>query len=396
MYSDDEKVVLCGASAYEQKYYFNQDFASLPQSVQDELHIMCVMFTVEIGGIFTMWFDSDGSLQFETEAVDADAMYDEIGGALRIKQYQEEKKDLLESLELYYRVLCKEQGAGLICMEMVSAKAILYKNKNTEDLMTIHPGEHPVSLQLFGSDPEILAQIAAQIEERPFDILDFNMGCPVPKVVNNGEGSALMKDPALVRKIVTGMVKAVKKPVTVKIRKGFNEESANAVEIAKILEDCGVAAIAVHGRTRAQFYSGKADWDIIRQVKEAVSIPVIGNGDVVDAASAEALVEQTGCDGIMIGRGAEGNPWIFKQILHYRETGETLAKPTQHEVKEMMLRHARMQVEYKGGAIGIREMRKHVAWYTAGFPHSAKLRAAINQVESLQELEQMLNEWERG
>ena len=185
-------------------------------------------------------------------------------------------------------------------------------------------------------------------------------------------------------------------PVTVKIRKGFNEESANAVEIAKILEDCGVAAIAVHGRTRAQFYSGKADWDIIRRVKEAVSIPVIGNGDVTDAASAEALVEQTGCDGIMIGRGAEGNPWIFKQILHYMETGETLARPTQHEVKEMMLRHARMQVEYKGGAIGIREMRKHVAWYTAGFPHSAKLRAAINQVESLQALEQMLNEWERG
>lgn len=222
------------------------------------------------------------------------------------------------------------------------------------------------------------------------------MGCPVPKVVNNGEGSALMKDPHLVRQIVTSMVKAVKKPVTVKIRKGFNEESANAVEIAKILEDCGVAAIAVHGRTRAQFYSGKADWDIIRRVKEAVSIPVIGNGDVTDAASAEALVEQTGCDGIMIGRGAEGNPWIFKQILHYMQTGETLARPTQHEVKEMMLRHARMQVEYKGGAIGIREMRKHVAWYTAGFPHSAKLRAAINQVESLQALEQMLNEWERG
>ena len=291
--------------------------------------------------------------------------------------------------DLPFRVLCKEQGAGLICMEMVSAKAILYKNKNTEDLMTIHPGEHPVSLQLFGSDPEILAQIAAQIEERPFDILDFNMGCPVPKVVNNGEGSALMKDPALVRKIVTGMVKAVKKPVTVKIRKGFNEESANAVEIAKILEDCGVAAIAVHGRTRAQFYSGKADWDIIRRVKEAVSIPVIGNGDVTDAASAEALVEQTGCDGIMIGRGAEGNPWIFKQILHYMETGETLARPTQHEVKEMMLRHARMQVEYKGETMGMREMRKHIAWYTTGYPHSAAIRREANFIETYEQLEKL-------
>ena len=236
--------------------------------------------------------------------------------------------------DLPFRVLCKEQGAGLICMEMVSAKAILYKNKNTEDLMTIHPGEHPVSLQLFGSDPEILAQIAAQIEERPFDILDFNMGCPVPKVVNNGEGSALMKDPALVRKIVTGMVKAVKKPVTVKIRKGFNErigECCGNCEDPRGLRsgrNCG------SWKNESAVYSGKADWDIIRRVKEAVSIPVIGNGDVTDAASAEALVEQTGCDGIMIGRGAEGNPWIFKQILHYMETGETLARPTQHEVKE--------------------------------------------------------------
>ena len=298
--------------------------------------------------------------------------------------------------DLPFRLLCREQGAGMSVTEMVSAKAILYKNKNTKELLAVDPAEGPVSVQLFGSDPEIMAAIAAQIEDGPYVAIDVNMGCPVPKIVNNHEGSALMKDPAQAEKVLTAMVKAVKKPVTVKIRKGFNEESANAVEIAKILEDCGVAAIAVHGRTRAQFYSGKADWDIIRQVKEAVSIPVIGNGDVVDAASAEALVEQTGCDGIMIGRGAEGNPWIFKQILHYRETGETLAKPTQHEVKEMMLRHARMQVEYKGGAIGIREMRKHVAWYTAGFPHSAKLRAAINQVESLQELEQMLNEWERG
>ena len=298
--------------------------------------------------------------------------------------------------DLPFRLLCKEQGAGLLCMEMISAKALRYKNKNTKALLAIDPREYPVSLQLFGEDPDIISEQAKRIEELPFQILDINMGCPVPKVVRNGEGSALMKDPKRIYDIVYKTARAIKKPVTIKIRKGFDEEHVNAVEIAKIAESCGVAAVAVHGRTRQQYYSGKADWDIIRRVKEAVSIPVIGNGDVTDAASAEALVEQTGCDGIMIGRGAEGNPWIFKQILHYMQTGETLARPTQHEVKEMMLRHARMQVEYKGGAIGIREMRKHVAWYTAGFPHSAKLRAAINQVESLQALEQMLNEWERG
>ena len=294
--------------------------------------------------------------------------------------------------DLAFRRLCKEQGAGLICMEMVSAKAILYKNKNTEDLMTIHPGEHPVSLQLFGSDPEILAQIAAQIEERPFDILDFNMGCPVPKVVNNGEGSALMKKPELVHEIVYKVSYAIEKPVTVKIRKGFTEDAVNAVEIAKIAEEAGAAAVAVHGRTREQYYAGQADWDIIRQVKEAVSIPVIGNGDVDSPQKAEALVRETGCDGIMIGRAVQGNPWLFSRILHYQETGELLPPPSMEEVKDMMLRHAKMQLEYKGEYQGIREMRKHVAWYTTGFPNSARLRNEINHAECHEELETLLNE----
>lgn len=294
--------------------------------------------------------------------------------------------------DLPFRLLCKEQGAGLLCMEMVSAKAILYKNKNTEELLSIDSRENPVSLQLFGSDPDIVSQIAHSIEERPFDILDFNMGCPVPKIVGNKEGSALMKDPKLVEEILSKMVKAVKKPVTVKIRKGFDDDHVNAVEIAKIAEAAGVSAIAVHGRTREQFYSGKADWDIIRQVKEAVSIPVIGNGDLLSAEDVIAMGELTGCDGFMIGRGAQGNPWIFKQILHYFETGEHLPKPDMEEVSRMILRHARMMLEFKGEYIGIREIRKHAAWYTAGYPNSAKLRVQINAVESIEELEKLLFE----
>lgn len=295
--------------------------------------------------------------------------------------------------DLPFRLLCKEQGAGLLCMEMVSAKAIYYNNKNTETLMQIEPEERPVSLQLFGSDPVIMSEMAKRIEDRPFDILDINMGCPVPKVVNNGEGSALMKNPGLVRKIVTSVSKAIKKPLTVKIRKGFDENNINAVEIAKIIEDSGAAAVAVHGRTRQQYYSGKADWDIIRQVKEAVSIPVIGNGDVDNPQKAKQLLEETGCDGIMVGRATEGNPWIFREISHYLDTGELLPHPALEEVKEMILRHARLQLEYKGEYTGMREMRKHVAWYTAGFPHSARLRGAVNEIESMEQLMVLLDGW---
>ena len=294
--------------------------------------------------------------------------------------------------DLPFRLLCKEQGAGLLCMEMISAKAIQYNNKNTKALMEIHPEEEPVSLQLFGSDPEVISEIAKQIEELPFAILDINMGCPVPKIVRNGEGSALMNQPKLVHEIVKKTVNAIKKPVTVKIRKGFNDESINAVEIAKIIEDAGASAVAVHGRTREQYYSGKADWDIIRQVKEAVSIPVIGNGDVTSGEKAIAMMEQTGCDGVMIGRVAQCNPWIFSELLYYEQNGVMPERPSAEELKAMMLRHARLQMQYKGAYLGIREMRKHVAWYTTGLKNSAKLRGEINAVESYEELEALLNE----
>ncbi len=288
--------------------------------------------------------------------------------------------------DLPFRILCREQGAGMVGMEMVSAKAIYYGNKNTEQLLEIHPQEMPASLQLFGSAPDIIGEMAKRIEERPFAVLDLNMGCPVPKIVNNGEGSALMKDPKLVEEILTRLVKAVKKPVTVKIRKGFDEEHVNAVEIARIAEGCGVAAVAVHGRTRAQYYSGKADWDIIAAVKDAVKIPVIGNGDVTSARSAEAMLRYTGCDGVMIGRAAQGNPWIFREVTEYLETGAAVPRPKPEEVKELVERHAALQLKYKGEYTAVREMRKHLAWYTAGYPHSARFRQTINTMETMEEL----------
>ncbi len=295
--------------------------------------------------------------------------------------------------DLPFRILCKEQGAALCCMEMVSAKGIYYNNKNTESLLMVDEAERPVSLQLFGSDPDIISEMAARIEDRNWDILDINMGCPVPKVVNNGDGSALMKNPLLAGQIIEKTVKAIKKPVTVKIRKGFDDDHINAVEMAHVAQESGASAIAVHGRTREQYYSGKADWSIIADVKAAVDIPVIGNGDILDARDVIAMSQQTGCDGFMIGRGCQGNPWIFHQILHYFETGELIGKPPIEEMISTMLRHARLQIQYKGDYLGIREMRKHAAWYTAGYKGASKLRGRINDVESYDDLQALFEDF---
>lgn len=295
--------------------------------------------------------------------------------------------------DLPFRVLCKEAGADLIYTEMVSAKGIMYNNKNTESLLQVEDMERPVALQLFGADPEIMSQQAKRIEGRNFDIIDINMGCPVPKVVNNGEGSALMKNPKLIGEIVSAMTHILEKPVTVKIRKGFGEQDCNAPEIAKIVEDAGGAAVAVHGRTREQYYSGKADWDVIRRVKEAVSIPVIGNGDIFTPQDAKRMLEETGCDGVMLARGVRGNPWLFTQTKAYLKDGTLLPKPPISQVIETILRHGEMQVAYKGEYLGMREMRKHVAWYTTGYPQSAKLRNQINAIENLTDLQVLLEDY---
>lgn len=295
--------------------------------------------------------------------------------------------------DLPFRLLCKEKGCDILYTEMISAKGLYYNNKNTGPLLMTTEEEKPIGVQLFGSDPELLADMANKIEDRGFAFVDVNMGCPVPKIVNNGEGSALMKDPKLIGDIVSAMVKKCRLPITIKIRSGFDEEHINAPEIAHIAEVSGASAIAVHGRTRSQYYSGHADWDVIRQVKERVTIPVIGNGDINDVFDVIKMREQTGCDGFMIGRGARGNPWIFDEIKTYLETGEIKARPVLHEIKDMMLRHARLMIEYKGEFTGIHEMRKHVAWYSAGFKDSSKLRNLINQVETYDEMVELLDRY---
>ncbi|WP_434311797.1 tRNA dihydrouridine synthase DusB [Hominifimenecus sp. rT4P-3] len=293
--------------------------------------------------------------------------------------------------DLPYRLLCKEQGCDAMYTEMISAKALFYKSKNTKALLLSELRERPIAVQLFGSEPDLMAEMAAGIEDA-FDWIDVNMGCPVPKVVNNGEGSALMKNPQLVSQIVEAMSKKLKKPLTVKIRAGFDSSTRNAVEIAKRIEAGGAAAVTVHGRTREQYYSGTADWEIIRAVKEAVSIPVIGNGDIFQAQDALRMVEETGCDGVMVARGAKGNPWLFREIRAAFDGRPVPARPNGAEMREMILRHAKLQLQYKGEYTGMREMRKHLAWYTSGCPHSSALRGRANTVETMADLEKLV--WE--
>lgn len=295
--------------------------------------------------------------------------------------------------DLPFRLLCKEQGCGMVYTEMVSAKGLYYGSQRTYDLLTVHEDEHPVGVQLFGSDSVIMANMAARLSRTDADIIDINMGCPAPKIVKNDEGCALMRDPDRVRRIVGEVVSASEKPVTVKIRMGWDEDSINATHIARIAQEEGASAITIHGRTRTQFYSGQANWDIIRQVKEEVDIPVIGNGDIKTPEDAERMLNDTGCDAVMIGRAAQGNPWIFKRVVHYLKTGELLPEPTAEERIDMAMRHLDMAIDIKGERIALPEMRKHISWYLKGMDGAANMRALINSMDNAQDVKEVLSSY---
>lgn len=295
--------------------------------------------------------------------------------------------------DLPFRLICKEKGCGMLYTEMINAKALCYDDENTKNMLKIEDEEHPIAVQIFGSEPEFMGKAAAIMNEYSNEILDINMGCPAPKVIKNGDGSALMRNPKLAAEVLSSVVKNSKKPVTLKIRKGWDDNSVNAVEIAKIAEECGISALAIHGRTREQFYSGKADWDIIEQIKQTIKIPVIGNGDVFDVEDAVNMLEKTKCDAIMIGRGAQGNPWIFKRINHYIETGKILPEATLEEKITTSIKHMNLAVAEHGEYVAVREMRKHIGWYLKGLKNSAKYRDQINKITDYKEVIAMLEEY---
>ena len=295
--------------------------------------------------------------------------------------------------DMPFRALCCEQGASLTCTEMISAKGLHYRNRNSFPLLAVAENEGPVAVQLFGSEPELMAEEALKLQDGPYDIFDINMGCPMPKIVNNGEGSALMRNPELAGRIIAAMADALEKPVTVKIRKGFNDNEINAVEMARIAEKSGAAAVAVHGRTREEYYAGHADWNIIRKVKEAVHIPVIGSGDIYSAQDAKRMLDETGCDAVMAARGARGNPWLFREINAYLETGVIPARPEKDEIKETVLRQLNMMVDFTGEYSAVRQMRKHVSYYCSGFANATSFRREINRAETAKDFERILTMW---
>ena len=294
---------------------------------------------------------------------------------------------------LVFRVICKEMDCGIVYSEMVIAKGVQHNNKNTKELLKVDERERPVAMQMFGSDPEIMAEMARKLNEyEDIDILDINMGCPAPKIVKNGEGSALTLNPKLVGEIISAVSKASEKPVTVKFRKGFDDQHLNALEIGRIAEESGAKAVTIHGRTREQYYAGKADWDIIKALKEEIkTIPVIGNGDIFTPEDAKKMLEYTGCDAVMIGRGSQGNPFIFKRTVEYLENGVLLPEPTWEDRLDIAEKHMDMLADYKGEVIGIREMRKHLGWYIKGLPHSAEMRVKINATSGRENMRDVLN-----